>query len=223
MSLRSARTASGRVLRVRGPLRRWPAWSEGLAAADEDDGIGWTVSVGLLRRGIQATQHSRTMRQPAQAMAWPGHTSGQAPRRLPGRTPPRRHPHPGRRQATASAIDYPARVRRPGSRADKVLHDPERLTDGHGVLVRILVVLSVGKDEPRTRSHGSWLHGMLAGITVCFEQHHHRPLGIRHEGRRSPRRTARPCLHLTSVDPRPKRLQHHLGRHGDGAVVIDHP
>ena len=45
------------------------------------------------RRGIQAAEHRRTMHQPSQAMARPGHANRQARHRLPGRTTPRRHPH----------------------------------------------------------------------------------------------------------------------------------
>lgn len=47
-----------------------------------------------LRRGcLQAAPHHRTVHQPPQAVAQPGHTNRQTRLRLPGRTPPRRHPH----------------------------------------------------------------------------------------------------------------------------------
>ncbi|MGW0746763.1 hypothetical protein ACWD3I_43480, partial [Streptomyces sp. NPDC002817] len=48
--------------------------------------------------------------------------------------------------AIASAIDHPARVRRPGFRADDVFYEPERLTDGDGVFVRVLVMLAVAEE-----------------------------------------------------------------------------
>ena len=47
----------------------------------------------LQRRGLQTAQRRRTVHQPTQAVARPGHANGQARHRLPGRTPPRRHPH----------------------------------------------------------------------------------------------------------------------------------
>lgn len=50
--------------------------------------------------------------------------------------------------ADVSAIDGPVRVLGPGSRADNVLHESERLTDGHGVVVQVLVVLPAGQNEP---------------------------------------------------------------------------
>lgn len=48
--------------------------------------------------------------------------------------------------ATVSAVGHPACVRRPGSRSDDVFHEPERLIDGDGVLIRVLVGLPVGQD-----------------------------------------------------------------------------
>ncbi|MFC5639569.1 transposase [Streptomyces bullii] len=50
-------------------------------------------SARLRQRGLQAAQHRRTVHQPPQAVARPGHTNRQARDRLPGRTPPRGHPH----------------------------------------------------------------------------------------------------------------------------------
>lgn len=155
-------------------------------------------------------------------MARPGHGDRQARHRLPGRTPPRRDPHPGTAVAR-SAIDHPPCVRRPRARANDVLHELACLTDGDGVLIRILVALPVGEDEPVARPRSSGVHGMLAGITLAFEQHHHRSLGIRHEGQQTSRRTGQPRLKPPAVDPRPKSLHHPRRRYGDRAVVIDHP
>ncbi len=47
----------------------------------------------LRRGGVHAAQRGRTMHQPDQAMARPGPANRQARHCLPGRTPPRRHPH----------------------------------------------------------------------------------------------------------------------------------
>lgn len=50
---------------------------------------------GFGRRGIQAAQHGRTLHQPDQAAARPGHADGQARPRLSGRTSPGRDPDLG--------------------------------------------------------------------------------------------------------------------------------
>lgn len=50
-------------------------------------------SARLRPRGLQAAEHRRAVHQPPQAVARPGHANRQTHHRLPGRTPPRRHPH----------------------------------------------------------------------------------------------------------------------------------
>ncbi|MEU7335603.1 hypothetical protein [Streptomyces sp. NPDC007074] len=46
-----------------------------------------------------------------------------------------------------------------------------------------------GEDEPEAQPLNSWIHGMLAGITLVIAQHHQRSLGIRHEGQPSTAQT----------------------------------
>lgn len=47
----------------------------------------------LRPRGLQATEHRRTLHQRPQAVAGPGHTNRQTRHRPSGRAPPRQHPH----------------------------------------------------------------------------------------------------------------------------------
>jgi hypothetical protein len=122
-----------------------------------------------------------------------------------------------------SAVDEPRRVRGPTPFADEVIHDPERLADRHGVLVRVFVLLTVGEDVPVARSLRTGVHGMFAGVALTGEQHDHRAFGVRHEGQRPSGRTGQPCLQPASADPRPKCLRHRLGRHRKGTAAIDHP
>lgn len=70
---------------------------------------GGRPPAGFRRRGVQAAQRGRAMHQPAQAVARPGCANGQARHRLPGRTPPCRHPDPG--TATAPFSDRPPNAR----------------------------------------------------------------------------------------------------------------
>lgn len=55
---------------------------------------GWPTT-RFRRRGVRAAQRGQTMRQPARTVAWADRANGQARDCLPGRTPPRGHPHPG--------------------------------------------------------------------------------------------------------------------------------